>query len=327
MHKILIAVSAFLIVHCGSNKKVGTSGGSISQAGATVQIPKGAVSGDIEVTINVLDKTPTLPTGITAAGKAYSFEATKEVFNTAVTIKLPFDATMIGTGKTIAVLSSSDNGVSWIALPGGTVSGNTVTVMSPGFSIKVPVALTEEHECQASSTGPDTFSGGDGGNTGGDIGSGPDSGGPAREGDGVRYGCVCGGAAITEGNASEPTSTHNDGPARHDASYGCFDGGHDDPTSTTPSTGDGGTPHTEPHTEPGVNTTPACEKGAALSAHECSLTKICGTAGGYAMHCQEGVCTCTHNDATPVEFQDGEACLSEAHMKAKWTSACQFPEF
>ncbi len=201
--KKLIPFALLLIMSCAPGKSIGTTGGTVSAQGASVEIPAGALGENATIEIQKLSTEPALPSTITAVGDAYQFTGSED-FSKAVEITLPWDPSKVPSNIDaslygVVILSQESGSTSWVALPGGTLGDNTVSAASPGFSIKIPALV--KITCGSTASSGTTMTGADGGSdTGGSTGAGTT---PARETAALTYACVCGGIAVTSGDTGE----------------------------------------------------------------------------------------------------------------------------
>src|SRR5262245_35914624 len=119
----------FFLFSCGPKPAaVGTAGGQVTDDGATVDIPAGALASSTTITIAKLDKAPLVPTTVVAVSDAYSFTASAD-FDEDVTITLPFDPARVPASATatsgLVMLSQEKDQSTWTALPVGSVKGST----------------------------------------------------------------------------------------------------------------------------------------------------------------------------------------------------------
>lgn len=133
-----------------------TGSGSVDPAlGATVGlgseakviIPENALIGTRNVTVTIKEVTspPAAPSGFRIAGKVYEFtvgDQSTYTFNTNVGITLSFDPSVLGPDETAAVYYYDQSKQEWVSL-GGTVTGNTISVMVNHFTKFAVFAVKE----------------------------------------------------------------------------------------------------------------------------------------------------------------------------------------
>lgn len=132
----------------GTANVIPGAGGAISLGGeAAVVIPAGALTGAgaVEVIVQKVTESPTVPVGLRLAGSVYEFSVGGKnscSFARDVTIKLSFDPRAIGSGETPVIEYYDEVQGQWVDI-GGTVSGNTVTVQVNHFT-KYAVMVVKE---------------------------------------------------------------------------------------------------------------------------------------------------------------------------------------
>jgi hypothetical protein len=108
-------------------KKVGPDGDTIEVAGATVTIPKGALSAPVDITISATDQGA--PDGFVSLSKLFKCEPSGTNFAQPVTMKMPF--TDDGQPSTMFWSSGGDPTFKDV---GGTREGGTMTATVLHFS-------------------------------------------------------------------------------------------------------------------------------------------------------------------------------------------------
>lgn len=111
---------------------VGAAGGSVSAAGVTVDVPAGAVSTPVEITIRVEDPGVALPEGWEAAGEVYAITPHGASFAVPVRISLP-DAGVDGDIGAVFVLSDPSD-TSWEPIDGVTWANGLAEVLTDHLS-------------------------------------------------------------------------------------------------------------------------------------------------------------------------------------------------
>lgn len=138
--RLAFALATCLLVSCSSDPEnttddgstsvkqaVGPEGGTIVVQGATVTIPKGALTKTIDITISTSDAGP--PDGFVALSKVFVCEPSGTDFAQPVTMKMPF--TDDGQAKTMFWSTGSDPTFKDV---GGEAEGGTMTATVMHFS-------------------------------------------------------------------------------------------------------------------------------------------------------------------------------------------------
>ncbi|KJS66111.1 MAG: hypothetical protein JL50_13235 [Peptococcaceae bacterium BICA1-7] len=115
------------------------AGGSVSLGSdVTLNIPANALQGNnrVQVAVQKVDTPPSAPSGLMVVGTAYQFTVNGQdhySFDKPVTLTFTFDPAKLAPGETPAVYYYDENEGRWVDI-GGTVSGNTVTVIVDHFT-------------------------------------------------------------------------------------------------------------------------------------------------------------------------------------------------
>jgi hypothetical protein len=133
---LAIAGSVFVLVHVGcsssssqpsapSSSVIGTAGGTVASADGviSVNIPAGAVSGDVTVTV-----TPASAPPAGAVGAVYDIGPTGTVFNTPVTMTFHYALASLGGAAPSSLRAATYASNTWQILAGGSVDTNAQTV-------------------------------------------------------------------------------------------------------------------------------------------------------------------------------------------------------
>ncbi len=131
-------------------RTVGTTGGTVSVddaasdlLNASVTIPPGDLAADTHISVGSSDVPPLGSTDIQAAGPAVDLQPSGLVFASPVSVVLPFDFTKIPSGSTAADITIrivEENGSAQVVAPDSVDEvGGTVTVLTNGFSVCIPV--------------------------------------------------------------------------------------------------------------------------------------------------------------------------------------------
>jgi hypothetical protein len=105
---------------------VGISGGTVSQAGVTLDVPADAVASPVAITV----APTTAPTGYTLASQAYQFGPSGTQFTQPVTVTIPLTASAPAGAHLF--WSNASGGFDDV---GGTITGSTLTAQVTHFSI------------------------------------------------------------------------------------------------------------------------------------------------------------------------------------------------
>lgn len=112
--------------------QVGAAGGSVTINGVRIDVPPGALSAPVTLSVSPATALPAAPQGATAAGTAFDLGPAGTTFAQPVTVTLPFDATQVGAGSE-AVLFKGD-GAGWTELPAQAVVAGSVSATTTSFS-------------------------------------------------------------------------------------------------------------------------------------------------------------------------------------------------
>ena len=142
-----IACTSLVLAGCGghgtssppSAQKIGSAGGTVTEAsGAKVVIPAGALTQDTPIAVTQTSAgAPALPAGVTAVGPIYAFTPHGTVFTSPVTITVPFTASSVPQGATLALYKTNATQSAWDVVSGASVGGKTMVGNVSGFSFAV----------------------------------------------------------------------------------------------------------------------------------------------------------------------------------------------
>jgi hypothetical protein len=124
-------------------KEVGTGGGSVTTSdGSGVTVPSGALSSNINITVQSDPGAPAIPRAWVAVGTAYLFGPEGEEFSRPVTVTLAIDPTRLPTGTTahdVILLTSPATGIpNYVSLVTTVVDATHVSAQTTHFSVLVP---------------------------------------------------------------------------------------------------------------------------------------------------------------------------------------------
>jgi uncharacterized delta-60 repeat protein len=122
-----------------SEASIGAEGGTISAPdGASVEIPAGALSSDVEIGIaRSSSGAPPLPDGFTVYGSIHALTPHGTQFAAPVTVTLPYDASSVPDGGEPS-LYKTNAARTWERVPDAVFEGDHVTARVTGFSWFVP---------------------------------------------------------------------------------------------------------------------------------------------------------------------------------------------
>jgi hypothetical protein len=139
----------FVFAACASSpaqlnitKTIGSEGGTAGSGDTSVQVPAGALTSPSMITITGVNAPP--PANAAVVGPAFDFGPSGQTFTTPVTLTLPFDPTLIPSGKSAAdiLVYTAPLGSSEYTTLRPTVSGNTVQVKTTHFTVYLPAVPT-----------------------------------------------------------------------------------------------------------------------------------------------------------------------------------------
>lgn len=117
---------------------IGRGGGRVTlSTGATVDVPEGALTSDVRITVRAVGEATALPAEVTSAGVVVSFGPDGQRFATAVTITLPT------TSTANAVYTRSTSADAWALVEGARFDATqrVITVQTTHFSEYVPAMM------------------------------------------------------------------------------------------------------------------------------------------------------------------------------------------
>ncbi len=123
---------------------MGPAGGTFTTPdGVTVQIPAGALSSNVTITVTPAPNAP-LPKGAQPVGEAYAFGPEGTQFQRPVTVTLPFDPTRLRSGSTadnIIVYTAPAGSANYTPLTAGPVDATHVQAETTHFSTIIDAVL------------------------------------------------------------------------------------------------------------------------------------------------------------------------------------------
>src|SRR3954469_5576501 len=103
---------------------IGPNGGTVSIAGASVDVPAGALSTPMPITVSVASDAPPLPGNVTLLGSIFAFTPHGQSFASAVTIHVPYSQPAAGTPQLYA--ASADDEL-WAPITGATMANGVLS--------------------------------------------------------------------------------------------------------------------------------------------------------------------------------------------------------
>ncbi|HEU4589707.1 MAG TPA: Calx-beta domain-containing protein [Steroidobacteraceae bacterium] len=127
---------------------IGAAGGTINHtSGAKVVVPAGALAANTAIAVaQSAAGAPALPAGAVAKGQIFAFTPHGTTFATPVTITVPFDASAVPAGMTLALYKTNASQSAWEVVAGATVNGDAMSGQVSSFSYAVvasPPAIDE----------------------------------------------------------------------------------------------------------------------------------------------------------------------------------------
>ena len=159
---------------------IGVTGGKVeTTTGTGVEIPAGALTGNVNITVA---ESPSTTPPVGAVGTPFVFGPSGLPFSAPVTAVLEFDPTKIPSGKSSAdiVIMTSEDGTTFTELTTSVRDGSHVTASTTHFSFYVPVLPGGEPDAasgddDSGTTGNDNDAGGGTDASGGNDGGGSDA--------------------------------------------------------------------------------------------------------------------------------------------------------
>lgn len=132
---------------------IGPAGGTVTGSnGATIVVPAGALAQTIDLKVTeIAPGSANLPLSTERVGAVYALTPHGTAFSTAVTVTLPFDATLVPAGRDVQFIKTTDAvRTVWETVAGATISGTNISGQLTSFSdvnpSLVPIApeITDE---------------------------------------------------------------------------------------------------------------------------------------------------------------------------------------
>ena len=114
---------------------IGPAGGTVSNGGAQVVVPAGALSQTTSIAIEQTSSgAPPLPAGVVSFGPMFAFTPHGTTFAAPVTVTLPYDPSLVPAGTQVEFYKTGSSQASWEAVPLASTAANSVTADVTGFS-------------------------------------------------------------------------------------------------------------------------------------------------------------------------------------------------
>jgi uncharacterized delta-60 repeat protein len=128
---------------------IGPAGGTVSNGGAQVVVPAGALSQATSIAIEQTNSgAPQLPAGVVSFGPMFAFTPHGTTFAAPATVTLPYDPSLVPAGTQVEFYKTESSQTSWQTVPLTSTAANSVTADVTGFSYMVaggtPPALARE---------------------------------------------------------------------------------------------------------------------------------------------------------------------------------------
>jgi len=117
---------------------IGAAGGTVSNGGAQVVIPAGALAQSTAIAIEQTEVgAPALPAGVQKFGPMFAFTPHGTTFNSAVTMTLPYDPALVPAGTQVQFYKTDASQSSWVSIPVTSTGPTSITADVTGFSYAV----------------------------------------------------------------------------------------------------------------------------------------------------------------------------------------------
>lgn len=114
---------------------IGSAGGTVSNGGAQIVVPAGALAQAVQIAIEQTDAgAPPLPAGVTAFGPMFAFTPHGTTFAAPATVTLPYDPAQVPAGTQLQLYKTDATQTTWQALALTSTGSNSVTAQVMGFS-------------------------------------------------------------------------------------------------------------------------------------------------------------------------------------------------
>ncbi len=114
---------------------IGPAGGTVSNGGAQVVVPAGALAQAVQIAIEQTDVgAPPLPAGVTRFGAMFAFTPHGTTFAAAATVTLPYDPSLVPAGTQLQLYKTDATQAAWQAVALASTGSNSVTAQVMGFS-------------------------------------------------------------------------------------------------------------------------------------------------------------------------------------------------
>jgi uncharacterized delta-60 repeat protein len=117
---------------------IGSSGGTVSNGGASVVVPAGALTQAVQIAIEQTSAgAPALPAGVVTFGPMFAFTPHGTQFASPAAVTLPYDPALVPAGTQLELYKTGASQSTWQAVPLTGTASNTVTAQITGFSYLV----------------------------------------------------------------------------------------------------------------------------------------------------------------------------------------------
>src|SRR5688572_6622164 len=114
---------------------IGPAGGTVSNGGAEVVVPAGALAQATPIAIEQTNAgAPPLPAGVVSFGPMFAFTPHGTTFAVPVTVTLPYDPSQVPSGTQLQLYKTDSSQSGWQAIALTSTGANTVTAQVSGFS-------------------------------------------------------------------------------------------------------------------------------------------------------------------------------------------------
>ncbi|MGH8240099.1 MAG: hypothetical protein ACREXP_24220, partial [Steroidobacteraceae bacterium] len=128
---------------------IGPAGGTVSNGGAQVVVPAGALAQSVSIAIEQTDTgAPALPSEVVRAGPMFAFTPHGTSFASPATVTLPYDPSLVPAGAQLQLYKTNAAQSGWQSVALASTTSNSATAQVMGFShmvvATVPPAITRE---------------------------------------------------------------------------------------------------------------------------------------------------------------------------------------
>jgi uncharacterized delta-60 repeat protein len=114
---------------------IGTSGGTVSNGGASVVVPAGALTQNVQIAIEQTNAgAPVLPQGVVTFGPMFAFTPHGTQFASPATVTLPYDPSLVPANTQLQLYKTDSTQTAWVSVALMSTGSNSVTAQITGFS-------------------------------------------------------------------------------------------------------------------------------------------------------------------------------------------------